>query len=1028
MTSLRMTALSILRRRLWLALPTLLLSCAGPAAATNYSFPGNLPTGCSDSGNGVYNCPALVLGKADVITIDASKPTSLTINGDLTTNSAQINPSGAAANLNLVVLGKLTTGSLAVLNANLTVMSINGSSGGGASFGGNISGTDGVMTFGDDSTVSGQISNTSGAVTLGQRSQVGTIGVTSGAVTLGQGSKVGNVNSTSGTITLAKNSVINGSINSNSGAVSIGDYGKVHGLIATTSGAVNLGQSVTVSGSMATTSGNISMGAGGQIGGSLISQEGSITLARGTVSAACVQSVSNAIIALGPQVQVGSVCCGASSACTQSCVDNQSGYAMPPLCNYGSAPDHYELSLPSSSLSCQPSTVSVTACATSATPCTSAYTGAAGSSVSLATSSAVLGATTLQFNAAGQASTTLSYPGATNASVVSVALSGESLAATGARRCCPDGVSCLLANSCATSFKTAGFVIADSANASSTTTLPSQTAGTTSSTYYLRAVQTNTTTRACEAGLSGPNTVNWAQQCTNPDTCSGSPLMTITGSSATLVNNNSATAVTRYSAVQMVFDSQGNAPFSLSYGDAGQVRLWVSKTLNSATLSGSSNAFVSKPASLALARLRQTASPALANPAAASASDAKFIRAGEAFSADLSALSASGLVTPNFGRESTPEGVLLTPVLVLPVGGTVGTLANASIAGAGFINGVASISNLSYDEVGIITLTPSLVSGNYQGAGAISGSTSANLGRFVPDHFVLTPGTPSPACSARFSYFGQDGLSTPFTLTAQNQAKTTTQNYNGSFAKLGLGIWANFGFTASGLPSGSTLAASATAPNGSWLAGVAGVSARHQFSRPASASAEWAVTVSAAPVDSDGVALSAASIVGAATPLRYGRLRLSNAFGSARAALQVPVNAEYWSGNSWMLNSADSCTTLTAVNVALSNPRDAAGNASSATSSASAVTLASGSGLLTLSAPAPAGSSLSLDLALNLGSNNVDQSCQANHPTSTGAAKPWLRGQNGSCAASTDRDPAARASFGIYSPESRKTVHVREIF
>ena len=27
-----------------------------------------------------------------------------------------------------------------------------------------------------------------------------------------------------------------------------------------------------------------------------------------------------------------------------------------------------------------------------------------------------------------------------------------------------------------------------------------------------------------------------------------------------------------------------------------------------------------------------------------------------------------------------------------------------------------------------------------------------------------------------------------------------------------------------------------------------------------------------------------------------------------------------------------------------------------------------------------------------------------------------------------DRDPAARASFGIYSPETRKTVHMREIF
>jgi len=129
-----------------------------------------------------------------------------------------------------------------------------------------------------------------------------------------------------------------------------------------------------------------------------------------------------------------------------------------------------------------------------------------------------------------------------------------------------------------------------------------------------------------------------------------------------------------------------------------------------------------------------------------------------------------------------------------------------------------------------------------------------------------------------------------------------------------------------------------------------------------------------------------------------------------------------------MLNSADSCTTLAAASVALSNARSAAGGSTTAVSSAGAITLANGSGLLTLAAPSPAGSSLTLDLAINLGSSGVDQSCQANHPATTGAAKPWLRAQNGACAATADRDSAARASFGIFSPETRKTVHVRELF
>jgi MSHA biogenesis protein MshQ len=40
----------------------------------------------------------------------------------------------------------------------------------------------------------------------------------------------------------------------------------------------------------------------------------------------------------------------------------------------------------------------------------------------------------------------------------------------------------------------------------------------------------------------------------------------------------------------------------------------------------------------------------------------------------------------------------------------------------------------------------------------------------------------------------------------------------------------------------------------------------------------------------------------------------------------------------------------------------------------------------------------------------------------------WLRAQNGNCATTFDRDPSARVTFGIYKPESTKTIHVREIY
>ena len=690
-------------------------------------------------------------------------------------------------------------------------------------------------------------------------------------------------------------------------------------------------------------------------------------------------------------------------------------------------PDHYELVLPSSSLACLATTVTVNACADSSSPCTRLATGVSGATLTLSTSAGALAATSLSFNAAGVASTTISHSGASNGDSVRVTLAGASLVATNSAQCCPDGVSCALRNYCDSVFSTAGFIISGSADGSAAT-LPTQTAGTASGTYYLRAVRIGTTTKACEAAITGATTVNWAAQCNNPSTCSAGNLMTLTGSSASAIASNPSSGVSATAAVNMTFDVNGNAPFSFNYADVGQIRLWPSKTVSGAPLSGSSNLFVVRPSSLLLSNIRQTAAPNLANPAAASAAGAKFVKAGEAFSATVTAVTSGGAATPNFGRETAPEGVLLTAALVQPAGGVAGILANASLAGGSFSSGVATASTLSYSEVGIITLTPSVASGSYLGVGNVSGSASGNIGRFIPDRLALTPGTPVGACSAAFSYFGQDGFTTPFMLTAQNTAGATTQNYTGLFAKLGLTAWSNYVFSAAaGLPAGAVLTSGALAPSGSWINGVAAVSAVHQVSRPTALAAETAVQVRAAPLDSDGVTV-ASTAVGAATPLRWGRLRLSNAFGSARSALQMPVLAEYWSGSAWVLNSADSCTTLAASSVTMSNPRDAAGNASAATSSAGAITLAGGNGLLSLAAPSPLGSSLSLDIALNLGSTSADQSCLALHPASTGGARPWLRGQNGSCAASYDRDPAARASFGVFSAESRKTVHARELF
>ena len=416
------------------------------------------------------------------------------------------------------------------------------------------------------------------------------------------------------------------------------------------------------------------------------------------------------------------------------------------------------------------------------------------------------------------------------------------------------------------------------------------------------------------------------------------------------------------------------------------------------------------------------------------------MRAGEAFSATATAVNAScaaalasytlatqipaSCVTPNFGKESTPESVTLTSALAtgLPDLTQNPALGNPAAFGA-FNNGAATNTSLSWGEVGIIRLMPSIGGADYLGAGNRTGAASGNGGRFVPDHFALTAGTATPACGS-FTYFGQDGFSTPFTLTAQNMAPAngTTRNYTGSFAKLGLTTWTNFGFAAS---AGPAPAASATAPTGTWDQGVAAVVAKHQVSRPATPAAPTAIMVSARPVDSDGVTLPAAvDVQTAATPLRYGRAQLLSANGSELLPLPVTLRLQYWAGAAgWQINTADTCTAIQASDFAFSFPT-ATGNNLSACRTAITVGGTVPNYTLSLSAPGT-GREGWTDITLNLGAVAAGSRCTAvggAGAASTTANAPWLQ-HNWT---GTVGNPQARATFGKY--RSGPVIYRRELY
>lgn len=692
----------------------------------------------------------------------------------------------------------------------------------------------------------------------------------------------------------------------------------------------------------------------------------------------------------------------------------------------GVSVDHYELSLPTASLACLPSTVTVTACADASSPCSNAVTTINGQTATLASAGPTLGASTITFNASGVATTTLSYPSATDGAAASVILSAEQATATNARKCCPNGTSCAAGNFCSTTFNTAGFIVSGNTGAAAVT-IPSQVAGTNSASYYLRAIKTNTTTQACESALTGAQSVNWAYECNNPTTCSASNLMTLNGGTSTTIARNDNASVATYLPVSMTFDANGNAPFTFNYSDVGQVRLYATKAAGGAllsSLSGSSTAFVVKPGGFTVTGIKQTASPFLVNPAATNASGSKFVKAGESITATVTATTSTGAATPNYGRETIPEGVLLTHALVAPAAGATGTLANGTIAGGSFSSGVAAVTNLSWSEVGIISLTPSVADGDYLGAGSITGTAVANVGRFVPDHFdtVVVQG----CVAGNFSYSGQ-----PFTaqLTPKNLAGAITQNYNTAcgFSKAvtlsnaGSATNVNVGWPP---PGPATQAMASTQFNNpaacgdalSPLAGPSGTQANVTYTL---ASATGPATFTLRGVDTDGVTSNGTAE--GTTAVRSGRVRLVNAYGSELLDLPMTLRAEYWNGTGWIKNTDDSCT------------GDTVSLAANAVSVTLTQTLSSPTCVLDTGAPGRSGAGCSAvgptsptDKQFRKGAAMVNTSATLQKgdfnlwlkaPTAAGTVKvdvdvpPWLEFP---WVGVGSTDPSARATFGVF--------------
>ena len=428
------------------------------------------------------------------------------------------------------------------------------------------------------------------------------------------------------------------------------------------------------------------------------------------------------------------------------------------------------------------------------------------------------------------------------------------------------------------------------------------------------------------------------------------------------------------------------------------------------------------------------------------------------------------------------------------IGGAFGTASSGGATGATFyyseVGNFGLSANAIYDNVfTAVDQSPldctadfsnALVGGMYGckfGSSAIT--LASGFGRFIPDNLNVSLNVPqfSTACAAgSFTYTGQlfNFATAPvITVTARNGttnglANATTTNYAGAYMKITNAIltpntqaarYTRFdalgGGTTPALDTSNVPGAPGVASDpviGAFAAGVGtltfgagGAGKGIAFTRGSVPLAQFNadVALSINVLDTDGVLYAGNPVAfGAASagngiafssgkPMRYGRLRLQNAFGPQGNNLPVPLLAEYWNGSAFATNTLDSCLTLAAGNFALSGYTGGitAANMKSGAPAAGNVIVggafSSGVGTLTLAKPAPAAATpggvvICADLD---GAIPTDAACIATTP----ANLPWLKGNWGSATTYID-DPRARATFGLFGSQPRQFIYMREYY
>ena len=567
---------------------------------------------------------------------------------------------------------------------------------------------------------------------------------------------------------------------------------------------------------------------------------------------------------------------------------------------------HYDVIHPSQSLTCDSAEVTIRACANAS--CDELVSNEVTVNLS---------------NGDWSPSQSISFTGSTQVSLSQLTEGEHTITVTGANSASMAANATECTNNCTIDFVNAGFQFFD-ASLPYNSALPAFVAGDNLARVGLRAVQNNN--GQCQALLSGERAVSLGFDCvTSVGTEYASDVCRVPFGSINVSGDGSGVSS---GSVNLTFDANGETTLSgLTYEDASRLNLSASATVDGVTISSGNVVLDSIPFGLEVSAATQNQNTA-----------------GADFELSISAISSSGTVLPSY----SPGNLRARFVRVLPDASVSGAaeaqlslssvVALTSQTGSTYQNvSLDNWSNGSYryqasvSDVGTYTLE--FEDSGYLG-NQIAALSAQSLGAFIPAYFDVSAAvTPSFAdqCT-NFTYIGQPfdyafGQEPTLNVIAYNAQGVITQNYRGDLVRL-VPDTRQLEYNVNNSYAGTLSVEQNGVVNISDAVSAGGVevsirSSQVQFEKIASPANAFDADIDLTlPLtfltDTDGVcyqsnyptsgceAFTFSNIGG--TELRYGRVRLENAYGPEDSPLRVPLYADYFNGDAWVINSDDSCS------------------------------------------------------------------------------------------------------------------------